>query len=369
MPVAEMTKEERVICALSREEPDRVPIYDLVDNRGVIEHYAGRELTLENAQEVVPAALAHVLDTTRVWLPAAPGRRTDRQGFVYERVDWWNEWQVDTPFHDERTLVEFVERDIAELDGWKPGNANLEGFAANEWPDALAAAMAWKARWGGVAIPGSTAGEALSGAWIPLGLDRYVYLEAEHPALVRRWLAALHARTMRRLSSESSLIAVSRIAWIFDDVAFKGHLMFSPDYMREHGVFRHIGEMCDVYHSQGFKIIFHSDGEITPIVPDLIDSGVDAIAPVDIPAGMDLALLKERFGKRVGFVGGIDLEVLTSGTVEDVRRLTLSALRTMGPGGGFVLGSSSEELYDVLPKENIIAMWETALEAGRYPLA
>jgi len=80
-----MTKEERVLCALSHEEPDRVPIYDLVDHRGVIEHYAGRVLTLENAAEVVPAALSQVLDTTRVWLPAAPGRRTDKRGFVFER--------------------------------------------------------------------------------------------------------------------------------------------------------------------------------------------------------------------------------------------------------------------------------------------
>ncbi len=366
--MAEMTKEDRVICALRREEPDRVPIYDLVDNRGAIEHYAGRSLTLENAPEVIPQALANVLDTTRVWLPAAPGRRTDKQGFVYERVDWWNEWQVDTPFHDDRTLVEFVQRDIEQLDAWKPGNSLLEGFAANEWPDALTAAMAWKARWQGVAIPGSTAGEALSGAWIPLGLDRYVYLEAERPTLVRRWLDAMHARTMRRLASESGFSAVSRIAWIFDDVAFKGHLMFSPEYMREHGVFRHIGEMCEVYHGHRFSIIFHSDGDITPIVPDLIDAGVDAIAPIDIPAGMDLALLKERFGKRVGFVGGIDLEVLTRGTVQEVRDLTLRALRIAGPGGGFVLGSSSEELYEVIPKENIIAMWETALEKGRYPI-
>ena len=67
-------------------------------------------------------------------------------------------------------------------------------------------------------------------------------------------------------------------------------------------------------------------------------------------------------------MGGIDLEVLTRGTVEEVRQLTRNAIRIAGPGGGFVLGSSSEELYEVLPKENIIAMWETALEEGRYPI-
>lgn len=367
--MAGMTKEERVLCALSHEEPDRVPIYDLVDHRGVIEHYAGRVLTLENAAEVVPAALSHVLDTTRVWLPVAPGRRTDKRGFVFERIDWWNEWQVGTPFHDVPEIVAFVKREIEQLQAWRPRATGPEELATNEWPDALPAALTWKERFGGVAIPGSTAEEALAAAWIPLGLDRYVYLEDEHPELVRRWLDALHGRTMRRLQSESFLTAVSRIAWIFDDVAFKGHLMFSPDYLREHGVFRHLSEMCDVYHSQGFKIIFHSDGDITPVVSDLIEAGVDAIAPIDIPAGMDLGRLKERFGKRVGFVGGIDLEVLTRGTVEDVRRLTRHALRVAGPGGGFVLGSSSEELYDVLPQENIIAMWETALASGGYPIA
>jgi hypothetical protein len=366
--MSEMTREERVLCALSHEEPDRVPIYDLVDHRGAIEHYAGRALTLDNAAEVVPAALSCVLDTTRVWLPASPGRRTDRRGFVFERVDWWNEWQVDTPFHDLPELEAFVRAEIEQLEAWRPRETGPSELANNEWPDELDAALAWKARFGGVVIPASTAEEALAAAWIPLGIDRFVYLEAEYPELVRRWLAALHDRTMRRLQSETGRLAVSPIAWIFDDVAFKDHLMFSPGYLRDHGVFRHLAEMCDAYHGHGLKIIFHSDGDITPIVADLIAAGVDAIAPIDVPAGMDLAVLKATFGARVAFVGGIDLGVLASGSVDDVRRLTRHALRVAGPGGGFILGSSSEELYDVLPLANIMAMWETTLEYGRYPV-
>jgi hypothetical protein len=43
----------------------------------------------------------------------------------------------------------------------------------------------------------------------------------------------------------------------------------------------------------------------------------------------------------------------------------LQAIQTAGRGGGFILGSSSEELYETLPGENILAMWETAFEAGR----
>ena len=58
----EMTKEERVVCALSLEEPDRVPLFDLVDNVAVMEHYAEQELTLDNAKDVIPLALSRALD-------------------------------------------------------------------------------------------------------------------------------------------------------------------------------------------------------------------------------------------------------------------------------------------------------------------
>jgi len=353
-----MTKEERVVCALSLEEPDRVPIYDLVDNKTIIEHYSGQELTLENAPTVIPLALNHVLDTTRVWMPHAPRSWVDERGFAHEQVDWWNAWQVDTPFHDMAGLIAYVREEIERLEAWQP-----EDPAA-----VLADRLAWKERFGEVVIPASTAGEALSGAFIGVGLDRFVYLEAEEPELVRRWLDALHGATMRRLQSEAGCRAVSPIAWVFNDIAFKDHLMFSPRYLREHGVFVHMAQICDLYHAHGLKIIFHSDGDITPVVPDLIAAGVDALAPVDTPAGMDLAALKAEFGHQVGFVGGIDLGVLSAGTVDDVRQTTLRALAEAGPGGGFILGSSSEELYDVLPAENIRTMFETTWECGRYPI-
>jgi uroporphyrinogen decarboxylase len=138
--------------------------------------------------------------------------------------------------------------------------------------------------------------------------------------------------------------------------------------MREHDVFRHIADICNLYHSYGLKVIFHSDGYIRPIIPDLIDAGVDALAPIEIGAGLDLKDLKESFGSRVAFVGGVDLNKLRFGTVEEVREITLNALLTLGPGGGFIMGSDSEELLDVLPAANVIAMQETARECGRHPI-
>jgi uroporphyrinogen decarboxylase len=354
----EMTREERVICALSLKEPDRVPLYDLVDNKAIIEHYANRTLTLENARDVIPLALSRVLDTTRIWMPQPPGRRVDERGFTHERRDWWNEWQVGKPFDDMPGLVALVQSEIERLPVWQPADPQ----------EHLRERLDWKERFGGTVIPASWAGEALQDAYIALGLDWFVYLEAENADLVRRWLDALHAQTMRRLESEAGCQVVSPIAWVFADIAFKDHLMFSPEYLRQLGFFRRIAEMCDLYHSYGLKVIFHSDGDISSVVPDLIAAGVDALAPIDTPAGMNLADLKASFGHQVAFVGGIDLNVLSFGSVDDVRQTTLRALADAGPGGGFILGSSSEELYDALPEENIRTMFETTWECGRYPI-
>ena len=355
----EMTKEERVVCALSREEPDRVPLYDLVSNVAVIEYYAGQRLTLDNAEEVIPLALSRALDTTRIWMPSAPGRRKDEWGFVYERRDWFNEWQAQAPFHDLLGLVAFVRSEVERLEAWQPDDPNHH----------IQELLRWKERFRDTVIPASMTGEALQDAFISVGLEWFIWLEAEDAELTRRWVDALHGKTMRALQQEAGCRIVSPVAWIFDDLAYKGRLIFSLAYLREHGVFRRLAEICDLYHSYGLKVIFHSDGYIRPLIPDLIAAGVDALAPIEIGAGLDLADLKANFGRQVAFVGGMNVSgELSSGSVDDVRRATLQVLATAGTGGGFIFGSSSEELFDVIPVENIIAMLETARECGRYPI-
>jgi len=359
--MAEMRKEERVLCALNREEPDHVPVYDLISNLRVLEYYAEQPITLEDAGEVVPLAVSRVLDMTRIWLPQPLGRRVDERGFVYERKELFNEWLVDRPFHNLKEAIPFVNADIERLESWKsPSDKKRE----RELRDRLRI----KEKYRGTVLPASTAEEALSAAYTLLGLDLFIYLENEESRLIKHWLEALHRQMMARLSSEKNYHKISPVAWIFDDIAYKGRLMFSPVYLRQHKVFQHIADICNIYHSYGLKVIFHSDGYIRPIIPDLIAAGVDALAPIEIGAGLALKELKAEFGDRVAFVGGIDLSKLRFGTVEEVRQATLDVLLTMGPGGGFILGSDSEELLDVLPPGNVIAMQEIVKECGRYPI-
>ena len=345
-----MSQEERILCALNLEQPDQVPIYDLVSSRKLIEHWAGEVLTLENAESVIPLAMSRGLDMTRVFLPKPLGEWTDSQGFRYQRTDWFNEWQVGVPFSDMDGLVHFVNSEIERLQAWQPPDPQAERAELHKW----------KTCYGGTVIPASWAGEALQDAYIRVGLDWFVWLDSEHPDLVGKWINSIHQALMRRLQSESGCREISPIGWIFADIAYKNRLMFSPSFLRHHGFFTRLAEISDLYHSLDLKVIFHSDGYIQAIIPDLVSVGVDAIAPIDTAAGMSLAQLKEQYGQRLCFVGGIDVEtVLRSGTPNSVRQATRQALTQAARGGGLILGTSSEELFEDLPLENILAMHET----------
>ncbi len=116
------------------------------------------------------------------------------------------------------------------------------------------------------------------------------------------------------------------------------------------------------------NIFFHSCGNIRPFIPDFIDMGIDIINPVPITAaGMEPRQLKKDFGKDVVFWGGgIDTQgTLPKGTPDQVRDEVKRNLDIFAPGGGFVFNTIHNIQADV-PAENLLAMYETVLNCGKY---
>ena len=108
------------------------------------------------------------------------------------------------------------------------------------------------------------------------------------------------------------------------------------------------------------KVCFHSCGAIRPIIPDLIDAGVDALNPVQyIAAGMELEGLKKDFGKDLVFWGAcIDTtRILPYGTPGEVRDEVRRVLDIMAPGGGFI-ATTVHNLQADVPLENALAYFE-----------
>ena len=108
-------------------------------------------------------------------------------------------------------------------------------------------------------------------------------------------------------------------------------------------------------------IAFHTDGSVLPVIDDLIELGVQVLNPVQVSAaGMDPAVLKERWGDRLSFWGGVDTQrTLPRGTPDDVRREVAERIRVLGKGGGYICASVHNMLPEV-PAANALAMFDEA---------
>ena len=144
---------------------------------------------------------------------------------------------------------------------------------------------------------------------------------------------------------------------IGNDMGRQRGLMISPELVRRF-VIPGCRRLAEQAHSYGLKVIYHSCGAISDIIPDLIDAGVDIIHPIQaLAAGMEPEGLKEKFGDRVSFCGGVDTqELLVHGTPEDVRK-KVEELKRLFPTG-LILSPSHEAILPDVPPENIGALFD-----------
>ncbi len=151
-------------------------------------------------------------------------------------------------------------------------------------------------------------------------------------------------------------------------MAGQERLLFSPITYRRLVKPRHKRLFEFIKAQAPVKLFFHSCGAIRPLIPDLIEVGVDILNPVQIAAaGMDPAALKRDFGRDLVFWGGgVDTQrVLGTGTPAQVRDDVRRNIEALAPGGGFVF-AAVHDIQANVPAENIMAMWDAWHEYGAY---
>jgi uroporphyrinogen decarboxylase len=198
--------------------------------------------------------------------------------------------------------------------------------------------------------------------------DAYADWGAGSPVAVKlmdRMLQLQLAYWEKALGEVGNVIDVAQIA---DDFAGQNGPLISPRSYRKLLKPLH-KELCDFIHARtNAKIFMHSCGAIRTFIPDFIDIGIDIINPVQVSAaGMDSAELKRDFGKDIVFWGGgVDTQrVLGTGTPQDVREDVKRRLNDFMLGGGFIF-NTVHNIQGNVPAENLVAMWETLQECGRY---
>ena len=185
------------------------------------------------------------------------------------------------------------------------------------------------------------------------------------PELVHYALGKLYdlayEQTRRSYEALAGRVDVSYVA---EDLGSQHGLLFAPRMIQAFFL-PGMRRMVELAHEADVVAFCHSDGAIRPIIPDLLDAGIDILNPIQWRCpGMDRRELKREFGGRVVFHGAVDNQhTLAFGSPADVRQEVLDNIQMLGTGGGYIL-APCHNIQAISPVENIVAMYEAGYEFG-----
>jgi hypothetical protein len=200
--------------------------------------------------------------------------------------------------------------------------------------------------------------------WQGLGMEFFVKQLYSNRDLIRDMFNTYTDFTIAWLNAYMD--GGAEICLCTDDLATKTAPFMSPK------LFTELLQPCyqrltDNIHDRGGKVILHTDGQITPLLDFIVGCGFDGLHSLEPAAGVDLAVVKKKVGTKICLFGNIDTTyILTKGTKEEVEDAVKFAIRTAGPGGGFIL--SSENMLYTVRVENLKWMIEACHKYGQYPL-
>jgi uroporphyrinogen decarboxylase len=190
-------------------------------------------------------------------------------------------------------------------------------------------------------------------------MDNFLMMLAGEPGRAHRFLDALVQIHLRNLASFLGAVGDSIDIIVFgDDLGAQNCPQISPVMYREFFKPRHAAMWRLAKQLAPVKVMLHCCGAVRPLLPDLIDAGLDAINPVQISCrGMDAASLKRDFGSQITFWGGgCDTQrILPEATPEEVAAHTRQQVAILSEGGGFVFQQVHNILSNV-PPANILSM-------------
>ncbi|MDX9972062.1 MAG: uroporphyrinogen decarboxylase family protein [FCB group bacterium] len=152
--------------------------------------------------------------------------------------------------------------------------------------------------------------------------------------------------------------------WFYEDMGFKQHPFMSPEMYREIIQPAHAKTVAFA-HSRGLPVVMHSCGYVEPLLPGMIEAGIDCLQVIEVKAGMDLLKLYAEYGDRLSFMGGIDVRVLYSNERTGIERELLAKIPVVKGRNGYVL-HSDHSIPDQVEYESYRYFVERGLELGTY---
>jgi len=384
-----LTPRERVLAALNHEEPDRVPIVLGVSNATGIKMKPYRELKrllkIDAADEylyrwpelgtaaVDEETLIRLGSDVRGVFDVEPAEILERNAARPPHDDYVNSWGSGA------TEIRPGE--------WFPmvcpmaAATTVEEIEDYPWPDmddptrvahvaAEAARLAAENCYAIMATPWLLF--PLERAFAMQGMDTFLMNLALHPEFAEALMWKIQERCKVLMGHFLAALGDNvDIIKIGDDLGTQESLLMSPDMYRRILKPIHADYIRFIRERTRAKVFFHTDGDVFPLIDDLVEMGIDILNPIQTSAGKmsNLEELKERWGDQLTFCGAVDTHrILPSGTPDDVRAEVKRVIQILAPGGGYML-SSVHTVMDDVPAENILAMVDAVEEFGTYPIA
>lgn len=338
-----MNSRERVHTALQRKQPDKVPYCELAVDRAL----AARFMRWEKPS-IPPGMMEVNLYSIDECKALAAFLRLDNIGYVLRPPVYVHRHagQDGRMFYGEGMIK--TQSDLSMLEAPDPYDDALYDDA-RRFVDCKAEFSAWFVTRIGV-----------FSTMLSMGLEGFCVMLYDNLPLVEKVLDYYFDWT------EAVAERVCRMGFdVFvttDDMAFKTAPLFSPE------IFRKI--ILPRYRRVASKInipwVVHSDGNLMPILDDLLSLGIAGLHPIEKGA-MDMRAMKRDYGDRICLLGNVDLNILSIGTPEEVDQEVRDLIRDIAPGGGYIV-SSGNSLASYLRPENVLAMVDAVQKYGSYPL-
>lgn len=353
-----MKPRDRVEMALNHEVPDRCPMQVSFTPEFAVRLRADMELqgrTVHNPHgggntyELERALGEDMLLTSVGW---ANSYYMDDKAYTDEWGIGWDVKAYETPFGvgHYTEIVSHPLADGAAIDSYQPpdplrpelyeaSTQMIRDFKDDYW------------------IVGVTVTTIFETGWALRGLEQMLMDMSMDPDLANHILDIPYHY---HLTAAKKLVEMGvDMIWTGDDVGAQDNMLISPKMWREFFKYRMANFVAELKAiNPNIKVAYHSDGNVMPIIPELIEIGIDVLNPVQ-PASMDPAEIKNLFGEKLCFWGSIDEQhTLPFGSASDVRDEVLERLETIGNSGGLILAPTHHVQLDT-PLENFWAMVDT----------
>ncbi len=338
-----MTSRERVLTALQLKQPDRIPwvessVHNILAEK-LLQRADFEKATVTQLFAVpgarIPPAVLEVIALDNLTFSIAPPR------FVKSQALAGMDMIADGLIKTEADLRKVILPDPDAEEFYQPARDFIARYRGST------RALAVTTRMG------------ISNTYLSMGMEHFSLMLFDKPRFVLDLMDIFVDWACKAVTRINELGFDFMI--IPEDLAWKQGPLFSPKMVRE----LFLPRMKKVAEKIKLPWIYHSDGDLRPILDDLLTLGMNGLGNIE-PNAMDIVELKKKYGRRICLMGNIDLHyTLTRGTPEETEAEVKKRIQELGPGGGYILASANG-LTAYCKPENVLAMHRALLKYGNY---